>query len=149
MAKIDYNKIFIKDACPTAIGGQAIMEGVMMQGPDRVAIAMRLPSGELYLKTRKKGKEPKTAKIPFIRGIVAFVTALVNGMGTLMESADILEQYAPEEYSEEPGAIEKWINKKFGDRAAWNFLLISSLIFAVLIAAVPVSRRRAQNDPLL
>ncbi len=136
MAKIDYNKIFIKDACPTAIGGQAIMEGVMMQGPDRVAIAMRLPSGELYLKTRKKGKEPKTAKIPFIRGIVAFVAALVNGMGTLMESADILEQYAPEEYSEEPGAIEKWINKKFGDRAAWNFLLISSLIFAVLIAVV-------------
>ena len=47
MAKLDYDKIFIKDACPTSIGGQAIMEGVMMQGPDRVAIAMRMPSGEL------------------------------------------------------------------------------------------------------
>ena len=51
MSKMDYNKIFIKDACPTKIGGQAIMEGVMMRGTDRTAVAMRLPSGELYLKT--------------------------------------------------------------------------------------------------
>ena len=136
MAKIDYSKVFIKEACPTAIGGQAIMEGVMMQGPDRIAIAMRMPSGELYLKTKKKGKESKAAKIPFVRGIVAFVSALVSGMGTLMESADILEQYAPEEYAEEPGKLEKWINKKFGEKAAWNFLLASSLILAVAMAIV-------------
>lgn len=136
MAKIDYSKVFIKEACPTAIGGQAIMEGVMMQGPDRIALAMRLPSGELYLKTKKKGKESKAAKIPFIRGIVAFVNALVNGMGTLMESADILEEYAPEEYAEEPGRLEKWINKKFGEKAAWNFLMASALLFAVVIAVV-------------
>ena len=70
MAKVDYSKIFIKEACPTSIGGQAIMEGVMMQGPDRTAIAMRLPSGELYLRTKKKGKQPAAAKIPFLRGIV-------------------------------------------------------------------------------
>ncbi len=136
MAKIDYSKVFIKEACPTAIGGQAVMEGVMMQGPDRIALAMRLPSGELYLKTKKKGKESKAAKIPFIRGIVAFVNALVNGMGTLMESADILEEYAPEEYAEEPGRLEKWINKKFGEKAAWNFLMASALLFAVAIAIV-------------
>ena len=136
MAKIDYSKVFIKEACPTAIGGQAVMEGVMMQGPDRIALAMRLPSGELYLKTKKKGKESKAAKIPFIRGIVAFVNALVNGMGTLMESADILEEYAPEEYAEEPGRLEKWINKKFGEKAAWNFLMASALLFAVVIAIV-------------
>ncbi|MBE6020080.1 MAG: peptide chain release factor N(5)-glutamine methyltransferase [Clostridiales bacterium] len=136
MAKIDYSKIFIKEACPTSIGGQAIMEGVMMQGPDRTAIAMRLPSGELYLKTKKKGKEPKAAKIPFARGIVSFVHALVSGMGTLMESADILEKYAPEEYSEEPGRLEKWINKKFGQKAAWNFLMTSALLFAFVISIV-------------
>ncbi len=136
MAKIDYSKIFIKESCPTAIGGQAIMEGVMMQGPDRVAIAMRLPSGELYLKTKKKGKVSTAAKIPFIRGVVAFVNSLVNGMGTLMESADILEQYAPEEYAEEPGRLEKWINEKYGERAAWNFLMASALIFAVAVAVI-------------
>ena len=136
MAKIDYSKIFIKEACPTAIGGQAIMEGVMMQGPDRLAIAMRMPSGELYLRTKKKSKETPSMKIPFVRGIVAFVRSLVNGMGTLMESADILEEFAPEEYAEEPGKMEAWINKKFGPKAAWNFLMTTALLFAVVISIV-------------
>jgi len=136
MAKIDYNKIFIKEACPTAIGGQAVMEGVMMQGPDRVALAMRLPSGELYLKTKLKKKQSKALKIPFVRGIVAFVNSLVGGMGTLMESADILETYAPEEYAEEEGKLEAWINKKFGEKAAWNFLITTALLFAVAISII-------------
>ncbi|MBQ6439260.1 MAG: peptide chain release factor N(5)-glutamine methyltransferase [Mogibacterium sp.] len=136
MAKIDYNKIFIKGACPTSIGGQAVMEGVMMQGPDRVALAMRLPSGELYLKTKLKKKQSRAAKIPFIRGIVSFVNALVGGMGTLMESADILETYAPEEYAEEEGKLEAWINKKFGEKAAWNFLMTTALLFAVVVSVV-------------
>ena len=136
MSKIDYSKIFIKDACPTAIGGQAVMEGVMMQGPDRLALAMRIPSGELYLKTKMKPKMPKAASMLFIRGIVVFALSLVNGMQTLMESADILEKYAPEDYYEEPGKLEKWINSKFGDRAAWNFLLTMSLIIAIVISVV-------------
>ena len=136
MAKVDYSKIFIKEACPTSIGGQAIMEGVMMQGPDRLAIAMRLPSGELYLKTKKKPAQPAAAKIPFIRGIVVFVLSLINGMGTLMESADILEEYAPEQYSEEPGKLESWINKKFGEKAAWNFLMTTAVLFAIAVTLV-------------
>ena len=136
MAKIDYNKIFIKGACPTTIGGQAVMEGVMMQGPDRVALAMRLPSGELYLKTKLKKKQSPALKIPFVRGIVSFVNALVGGMGTLMESADILETYAPEQYAEEEGKLEAWINKKFGEKAAWNFLITTALLFAVVISLV-------------
>ena len=136
MAKIDYDKIFIKDACPTAIGGQAVMEGVMMQGPDRLALAMRLPSGELYLKTKLKKKQSKAAKIPFVRGIVSFVNALVGGMGTLMESADILETYAPEQYAEEPGKLEAWVNKKFGEKAAWNFLMTTALLFAIVVSIV-------------
>ena len=136
MAKIDYDKIFIDGACPTAIGGQAVMEGVMMQGPDRLALAMRLPSGELYLKTKLKKKPSRAAKIPFVRGIVSFVNALVGGMGTLMESADILETYAPEQYAEEPGKIEAWINKKFGEKAAWNFLMTTALLFAVVVSIV-------------
>ena len=136
MAKIDYSKIFIKEACPTSIGGQAVMDGVMMQGPDRTAIAMRLPTGELYLKTKLKKKDPPAMKIPFVRGIVAFARSLVNGMSTLMESADILEKYAPEIYAEEPGKIEAWVNKKFGDRAAWNFMMTSAVIFSIVVSIV-------------
>ncbi len=132
--KIDYSKIFIKGACPTSIGGQAVMEGVMMQGPDRIALAMRLPSGELYLKTKEKQADPKAMKVPVIRGVVAFVRSLINGMTTLMESADILEKYAPEEYSEEETKFEKWVNKKFGERAAWNILMTLSLVFAVVLS---------------
>lgn len=134
MAKIDYSKIFLKGACPTSIGGQAIMEGVMMKGPDRTAIAMRLPSGELYLRTKMNPGQNKAMKIPFVRGVVAFWNSLVGGMGTLMESADILEEYAPEEYSEEPGRLEVWINKRFGEKAAWNFLLWSAVIVALIIS---------------
>lgn len=134
MAKLDYSKIFIKEACPTSIGGQAVMDGVMMQGPERIAIAMRLPSGELYLKTKLKPKSPKAMKWPLIRGVVAFALSLVNGMSTLMESADILEKYAPEEYSEEETKFEKWVNGKFGEKTAWNILMTASLVFAIVIS---------------
>ena len=133
MAKIDYDKVFNKEACPTSIGGQAIMEGVMMQGSDRVAIAMRMPSGELYLRTKKKERDTKVMKIPFVRGVVAFARSLVNGMGTLMESADILEEHAPE-FAEEPGKLEAWVNKKFGPKTAWNILMGLALIFAVVVS---------------
>ena len=136
MAKLDYSKIFIKDACPTSIGGQAVMEGVMMQGPDRIALAMRLPSGELYLRTKRKPKESKAMKLPVVRGVIAFVKSLTLGMSTLMESADILEQYAPAEYGEEPGKFEKWMTDKFGQKATWNFLMTMSVILAMLITVV-------------
>ncbi len=134
MGKIDYSKVFIKEACPTMIGGQAVMEGIMMQGPDRRALAMRIPSGELFLKTKKKGKPSKWSKIPVVRGVAAFVNSLVAGTSTLMESADILEQYAPEIYNEEPGKLEAWVNKKFGKKAAWNMMLMGSVILAILLA---------------
>lgn len=136
MPKLDYSKIFIKEACPTSIGGQAVMEGVMMQGPDRTALAMRLPSGELYLKTSLKPKTSSVSGIPLLRGVAAFVRSFVSGMSTLMESADILEQYAPEMYSEEPGKLEKWVNSKFGDKAAWNFMMTSAVVIAILISVI-------------
>ena len=136
MSKLDYDKIFIKDACPTSIGGQAVMEGVMMQGPDRIALAMRLPSGELYLRTKVKPEQSKWMKVPVVRGVVAFINSLVIGMGTLMESADILELYAPEQYAEEPSRFEKWLNVRFGPKAAWNFLMIMSVVLALIITIV-------------
>ena len=110
------------------------MEGVMMQGPERIALAMRLPSGELYLKTKLKPADPPAMKVPVVRGVVAFARSLINGMTTLMESADILEKYAPEEYAEEETRFEKWVNSKFGERTAWNILMSLSLVLAVVIS---------------
>ncbi|MBQ6582950.1 MAG: peptide chain release factor N(5)-glutamine methyltransferase [Mogibacterium sp.] len=131
---MDYKKIFIKDACPTSIGGQAIMEGVMMRGTDRTAIAMRLPSGEIYLRTKKLVPPGKANKIPLVRGVVSFVQSLRVGMGTLMESADILEQYIPEEEREKPGKFEQKLTAKYGEKAVWNLMLVFAVVLAIVIS---------------
>lgn len=130
---MDYDKIFLKEATPTSIGGQAIMEGVMMRGPDRVAIAMRLPNDDIYLKTEKMPPPRKVMKIPIIRGVVAFVKSLTVGMSTLMKSADILEQFLPEDEEEEPSPMEQKLIDKFGDRVVWNIMLGFSVIAAIAL----------------
>lgn len=131
---MDYSKIFIKEACPTSIGGQAIMEGIMMQGPDRIALALRLPSNEIYLRTKKKKSVKKIMKVPFVRGVVAFINSLVVGTSTLMESADILAEYTEDDENVEPGKIETWLINKFGDKVVWNVLLTCSVVFSLLIS---------------
>ncbi|MCR4710695.1 MAG: DUF1385 domain-containing protein [Clostridia bacterium] len=132
---MDLSKIFLKDACPTSIGGQAIMEGVMMRGTDRLAIACRVPDGRIHIKTQALPPPKPIAKVPVIRGIVAFVSSLVLGMKTLLYSADVLEHYGGEEAEhEEPGRLEKWIGEKFGEKAAWNFALYLAVVVAIAIA---------------
>ncbi len=131
---MDFDKIFLKDACPTSIGGQAVMEGIMMKGPDRTAIAVRLPNDTIRLKTQMNKKPSKASKIPIIRGIVAFFVSLVFGMKTLMISADMIEEYWENEEPEEPGKMEKWFEEKFGEKALWNFLIYFSVFIAVIIS---------------
>ncbi len=133
MAKIDYSRIFLKEAKPTSIGGQAVMEGIMMQGPDRRSLAMRLPDGRIYLKTEKKKKAAGWTKVPLVRGCVSFFKSLVDGMKVLMDSADILEEYAPE-IAEEPGKFETWICEKFGEKKAWNIMMVLALVFSIVIS---------------
>ena len=81
---MDSKKIFLKDACPTSIGGQAIMEGIMMRGPEKTAIAVRLPDGQIHMKTQPTPKASKWSKTPIIRGVVNFVASLVQGTKVLM-----------------------------------------------------------------
>ena len=135
---MDLSKIFLKDACPTTIGGQAVMEGVMMRGVDRMATSIRLPDGRIHIETQALPKTGAWMKIPVLRGVFAFVMSLVTGMKTLTYSADVLEYYTPddEETKEEPGAFSKWIEKHFGERAAWNFALYIAVILAILFSVV-------------
>ena len=84
---MDLKRIFIKDACPTKIGGQAIIEGIMMRGADRTATVIRLPDRSLHIKTEKLPKPRKINKIPVLRGVAAFVSSLVIGTKILMYSA--------------------------------------------------------------
>ncbi len=73
----------------TLIGGQALLEGVMMRGKTSVAMAVRAPDGEIELKTERIKKPSKAARVPIVRGVSAFVSSLVVGMQSLLKSAEI------------------------------------------------------------
>ena len=87
-------------SCPrkTSIGGQALMEGIMMRGPKKCAMAVRRPNGEIYFEEEniEKKKRPAICRWPIIRGVFGFVDSMVTGYKYLMKSADI--------YCEEPEA---------------------------------------------
>ncbi|MBR3755713.1 MAG: DUF1385 domain-containing protein [Firmicutes bacterium] len=131
---MDLSKIFLKDACPTSIGGQAVMEGIMMRGAERSAVAVRVPDGRIHMKTSPNKKLGKWSKVPIIRGVVSFVTSLVQGTGTLMYSANVLEHYWPEEEGLEEDKLEKWLNEKFGEKKAWDLMIYLSVVFAIVFS---------------
>ena len=126
---MDLKKIFIKDACPTKMGGQAVMEGIMMKGEKKTALAVRIPDGSIEIETKKTKTYGKWMKVPIVRGVVAFFDSLIFGTKTLMDSADILSEYEDEEY--EPGRFEVWFEKKFGSEALWKLLIGFSVVIAL------------------
>ena len=71
----------------TFIGGQALLEGVMMRGQKSVALAVRAPDGEIEVKTERLKPASKASKVPILRGIISFVSSLVVGMKSLLKSA--------------------------------------------------------------
>ena len=129
---MDLKKIFLKEACPTSIGGQAIMEGIMMRGPKKTAIAVRLPDGNIHMKTQPSPSQSRWAKVPLVRGVVSFISSLVQGTKILMYSADVLEANHPEEY--EKDKFDVWIENKFGKEKAWKLLMILSVAIALILS---------------
>lgn len=134
---MDLSKIFVKDANPTKMGGQAVMEGIMMKGDKKTAVAVRLPSGDIHIKTEENPKKRTWAKIPIVRGVIVFVNSLIQGTKTLMYSADVLEKYE-EKLGEgalaEKGKFETWLEKHFGERAVWNILIAISVIISLVFS---------------
>ncbi len=132
---MDFSKIFIKDANPTKMGGQAVMEGIMMKGADRTAIAVRRADGTINVKEQPLKPKSKWMKFPIIRGVVVFVDSLVTGVSTLMYSAEVLEEDIPDEEEDyTPGKFESWLQKKYGDKGVFNFLLYSSVAIALAVS---------------
>lgn len=78
----------------TKIGGQAVIEGVMMRGETSMALAVRDESGEIRLETTRLKKKSKAGKIPFVRGVVNLVASLVSGTRILYKSAEIAGEEA-------------------------------------------------------
>lgn len=96
----------------TSIGGQALIEGIMMRGPVLTSMATRMPDGSIDVETwntHKGSKTPWTRRAPFIRGIFNMVDSMVVGYHCLMKSA---EKAGVEE---EPTKFDKWLEKKLGD----------------------------------
>ncbi len=90
------------------IGGQAVIEGVMMRGKTAAALSCRDEKGRIRTKTwRLDNKGKKWKKIPILRGVLSFVSSMAEGVKTLMDSAEIFGE------EEEPSKFEKWIAKKF------------------------------------
>jgi release factor-specific protein-(glutamine-N5) methyltransferase len=71
------------------IGGQALLEGVMMRGKSSVAMAVRSPDGDLELRTERLKKPSVARKIPLVRGVIVFVDSLLVGMRALLKSAEV------------------------------------------------------------
>ncbi len=116
----------IRSAKKTSIGGQAIIEGVMMRGPELSAMSVRLSNGSIDTETWKN-KVTRIGKIPFIRGVFNFVTTMIQGYKTLMKSA---EKAGVEE---EPSAFERKLEKLFGD-SLYKIVTVIASVIAVALA---------------
>ncbi|MCX7747132.1 MAG: DUF1385 domain-containing protein [Clostridia bacterium] len=116
----------------TSIGGQALIEGLMMIGPDNSAIAIRKPDGEILVEKKLLPKKFMLQKIPIIRGAIGLFRQMVLGVKALLYSAEFVEIEGDE--NEEPSKIDKFLDRVFGDKLkdiAIYFSVIISLVFSV------------------
>lgn len=105
-----------KDQCceqfKTMIGGQALIEGIMMRGPEKDAIVILGRDGiTVEVNPRKLPPKDSFKNWPFLRGMFSFFDAQVTGVKALMRSVDL----APEEYQEEPSKFDAWLEEKLGN----------------------------------
>ena len=128
-----------KKAKRVDIGGQAVMEGVMMRSPDATAIAVRRPDGSIVAVRHPYeplSKKHKWMGWPFLRGVVNMVTMLTGGMSTLEESTKMLGVL-----DEEPTKFEKWLAAKLGkgiDKIVMGTAIVLAVILSVgLFMALP------------
>lgn len=103
----------------TSVGGQALIEGIMMRGPKGAAMSVRLPNGTIeteYKDVKPWREKNKFFSLPLVRGIVGFVESLVTGYGYLMESAEKSTQGLENPPEEKLSKFDKWIEKHFGEK---------------------------------
>ncbi|MCD2501485.1 peptide chain release factor N(5)-glutamine methyltransferase [Clostridium sp. NSJ-145] len=113
------------------VGGQAVIEGVMMRGSKGLATAVRTPSGkiEVDMKSVKPlTKRYKFLNIPFIRGIFILIDSLIVGIKTLNYSASFFEE------DEEESKFELWLKKKLGDKGANDLIVTGTMMFSLLLS---------------
>lgn len=121
----------LKPSHKTSIGGQALIEGVMMRGPKKIAMAVRTQSGEIDVEEwAVKDNLKVVKKIPLVRGVVSFFVSMIDGYKTLMKSAE----KAGIDEEEEKSKFEIWLDERLGD----NVMKVLSVIAGVLGALIAV-----------
>ena len=121
----------------TSIGGQAVIEGVMMRGPEKIATAVRKPDGEIIVDEQElgSGRRSKFVKLPIIRGCVGFFDSMIIGVKALMFSAKFFEvDEDGNEIEQEPGRFEAWLEKKLDSERAMNVVIYISVIVSMLLS---------------
>jgi len=119
----------------SGIGGQAVIEGIMMKNKQEYATAVRKPDGQIEVQKTSyisMADKHKILALPFIRGIFAFVDSLILGMRTLTWSAGFFE----DDEDAEPSKFELWLDKTFGDKVEniiMGTVMVISFVFAIAL----------------
>ena len=117
----------------TSIGGQALIEGILMRGPKKQAIVCRKADGELSVQVSElkfvKDRYPILGW-PFIRGVANFLDSMVKGMQAITWSAE----QQPEELQEEPSKFDLWLEKKLGNEKAEKIVLGCAVALGIMLA---------------
>jgi uncharacterized protein YqhQ len=115
----------------TMIGGQALIEGIMMMGPDKKSIVVRKPDGMLEVKTEERKLIKDRYPIlgwPLIRGVVNFGSSMVNGVKALMYSAEF---YPEDEVEEEPSKVDLWLEAHLGNEKASKAIVALAVFLGI------------------
>ena len=125
--------------CYSGIGGQAVIEGIMMKNKDCYSVAVRKPNGEIVVKKDKYvllTDKYKILSLPFIRGIFSLVDSLILGTKTLEYSASFIDE---EDNNESESKLDKWLNEHVNEKTLgviMSIITVISIIFALLVFSV-------------
>ena len=127
-----------KERFKTSVGGQALMEGIMMRGPKNICCAVRKPDGTIETKVEPTSTHGVWTKIPLVRGAISMIESLIMGYKYMMYSAQVSmgDDYDP---AEEETAFEKWVGDHLGKKAEDIMLAAAAVIgglFAILLFTV-------------
>ncbi len=126
------NKQAAPEKFKTMIGGQALIEGIMMRGPQKDAVVVRQKDGlNIEVKDRKVPPKKSVLNWPLIRGVRNFFDAQIVGVKALMHSADL----SPDEEQEEPSKFDKWLEKKLGSEK-FQKVVIGMAVFMGLVMSI-------------
>ena len=113
----------------TTCGGQALIEGIMMQGPKKRCIVVRKPDGETEVKTEEIKAKKEIWTLPFLRGIVGFGGSMLYGVKALMYSAEVSGDETFEE--EEPSKFDLWLEKHFSSEKAMSIIITLAMVMGM------------------